>query len=133
MITLQMPEMHTSLEITLHGVPSAAYSPHGTITVSLASLQYNWHGSPVIRVEKRTESCNFGLGARWVTCLGRSTVAIRTICPRMCDYCTLSTEWSGMWAGRWDRAPYCRSCTVYAPQHKTGRPLSAWDDRIHVA
>lgn len=44
-ITLQIPEMQTSLAPTLHGVPSKACSPQGTIRVSFISLQYNSQGS----------------------------------------------------------------------------------------
>lgn len=44
-LTLHIPEIHTSLLPTLHGVPSKACSPQGTITVSFTSLQYNSHGS----------------------------------------------------------------------------------------
>lgn len=37
--TLQIPEMHMSFRPMLHGVPSAAESPHGTISVSSESVQ----------------------------------------------------------------------------------------------
>lgn len=37
-----------SLEPMLQGVPSVAYAPQGTITVSLASVQNNLQGSPEI-------------------------------------------------------------------------------------
>lgn len=40
-----MPEMHISFLPIVHGVPSAAESPHGTINVSSESVQYNSHGS----------------------------------------------------------------------------------------
>lgn len=40
-----MPDMHKSFVPRLHGVPSAAESPHGTINVSSESVQYSSHGS----------------------------------------------------------------------------------------
>lgn len=44
-----MPAMHISLVPTLHGVPSRAASPHGTITLSSVSVQYSSHGSASIK------------------------------------------------------------------------------------
>lgn len=44
-----MPAMHISLVPTLHGVPSRAASPHGTITLSSVSVQYSSHGSATIK------------------------------------------------------------------------------------
>lgn len=45
--TRQMPEMHMSLVPMLQRVPSIAESPHGTISVSSESVQYNSHGSSI--------------------------------------------------------------------------------------
>lgn len=39
--TRHIPAIHMSLVPILHGVPSAAESPHGTMTVSSESVQYN--------------------------------------------------------------------------------------------
>lgn len=47
--TLQIPAMHISLDPILHGVPSAAESPKGTIIVSSVSVQYNSQGSSAVR------------------------------------------------------------------------------------
>lgn len=40
-----MPDMHISFVPILHGVPSTAESPHGTINESSESVQYSSHGS----------------------------------------------------------------------------------------
>lgn len=45
--TLQIPAMHMSRVPRLHGVPSSALSPSGTIIVSSLSVQYSSHGSAV--------------------------------------------------------------------------------------
>lgn len=49
-----MPAMHISLVPTLHGVPSRAASPHGTITLSSVSVQYSSHGSASIKHDIRS-------------------------------------------------------------------------------
>lgn len=42
-----MPAMHISFVPILHGVPSIAESPHGTINESSESVQYSSHGSSI--------------------------------------------------------------------------------------
>lgn len=51
-LTLQIPAMHISFVPILHGVPSVAESPHGTMTVSSESVQYNLQGSSMCTKKK---------------------------------------------------------------------------------
>lgn len=131
--------MQTSLVLALHGVPSSACSPQGTMTVSFASVQYSSHGSAEKFMNKNVSIISgrkhekLLLKRIFHAYMTRSTAAKCSFSRCMCGCCSGSIGSLWMLVGLRGKDLCCR-CGIYdARRCRICHPKRALDGRIRVA